>query len=427
MIHRLTTPAVLALAAIAGACTIANTEPPPLSGPSGMALNIEITASPDVLSLDGASQSLIRIVARDPNGQGKSGVLLRAEVVVNGAPVDYGTLSARTRTTDSNGVATFTYTAPNTVGEDLENVQLSITPEGAGYEDAASHVRRTVTIRLVQPGVIGAAPTADFSSSPASPLAFTDVRFDASASTGGLGATITSYVWDFGDNTSGTGVAPVHQYSLGGVYQVKLIVTNSNGLSHSVTKAITIGAGAAPVANFIFSPAIPSVGVNIFFNASSSTAGAGHRIVRYDWDFGNNVRRSGASVSNVYSTAGTFNVTLTVTDEVGQTAQIVRAVNVGASSATASFTFSPGDPTAGATITFNGGASKGEANNSVTRYTWNFGCSAPAQCSAATFTSTTSATATVVYNLPFTYTVTLTITDSGGKTATTTQEVTVAP
>jgi PKD repeat protein len=391
-----------------------------------MALSIQMTANPDVLSLDGASQSQVRILARDENGQPKAGVLLRAEIVVDGVSVDYGNLSARTRTTDSNGVATFTYTAPMSVGNDVPTVQLTVTPEGAGYEDAASHIRRVVTIRLVQPGVIGAAPTADFSSSPPSPSAFQDVRFDASASNGGLGSTITSYVWDFGDNSSGTGVAPTHRYTVSGVYQVKLTVTNSSGLSHSVTKSLTIGAGAAPTANFVFNPTNPTVGSTVFFNGSTSTAGTGHQIVRYDWDFGNGTRRSGVSTSTSYATAGIYNVVLTVTDEVGQTAQIVKTVTVGASTATANFTFSPGDPTAGTTVTFNASSSTGEAGNSITRYQWNFGCSA-AQCTTTTFTSTTSAIATTVYTMPFTYTVTLTVTDSKGKTATATQDITVAP
>ena len=166
MNHRLTTLAVVALASTIGACTITDTQPPPLGGPSEMALSLAITANPDVLSLDGASQSQVRIVARDENGQPKANVLLRAEIVVNGVSVDFGSLSARTRSTDNNGVATFTYTAPPMVGSDAPSIQLFVTPEGAGYDDASSHLRRTVTIRLVPPGVIGAVPLADFSFTP---------------------------------------------------------------------------------------------------------------------------------------------------------------------------------------------------------------------------------------------------------------------
>ncbi len=89
MNHRLTTLAVVALASTIGACTITDTQPPPLGGPSELALSLAITANPDVLSLDGASQSQVRIVARDENGQPKANVLLRAEIVVNGVSVEY--------------------------------------------------------------------------------------------------------------------------------------------------------------------------------------------------------------------------------------------------------------------------------------------------------------------------------------------------
>jgi PKD repeat protein len=389
-----------------------------------MALSLAITANPDVLSLDGASQSQIRIVARDENGQPRANVLLRAEIVVGGTSVEYGSLSARTRSTDSNGVATFTYTAPEMVGSDAPTVQVFITPEGAGYEDAASHTRRVVTIRLVPPGVVGAVPSAAFSFTPASPAAFSNVRFDASASTGGLGSTITGYTWDFGDNSSGTGVVATHQFSAPGVYQVKLIVTNSSGLSSQTVQPVTVGAGSAPAADFLINPTTANVGETVFFNGTVSSAGTGHSIVRYDWNFGDGNRRSGSNVSHVYSVAGTYNVMLTVTDEVGQTAQAVKTVSIGGSPATAVFTYSPTDPTVGTTLNFNASASKGEGTNTITSYAWDFGCTAGSTCTKATGSGVTI---TNTYNTAFTYTVRLTITDSKGKTATTTQDITIAP
>ncbi len=310
------------------------------------------------------------------------------------------------------------------VGSDAPSIQLFVTPEGAGYEDASSHLRRTVTIRLVPPGVIGAVPAADFSFTPTSPQAFSSVRFDASASTGGLGSTLTGFSWDFGDNTSATGVVATHEFDAPGTYQVRLTVTNSSGLSSQVVKSVTVGAGSAPTAVVLFSPSTPAVGATIFFNGATSTAGQGHQIVRYEWDFGDGTRRTGSSVSKVYTIAGTFNVVLTVTDEAGQTDQVVQIVSVGASAATALFTFSPTNPTVGTTINFNASASKGEGTNSISSYVWNFGCTAPAVCTSATGTGVTI---TNTYNSAFTYTVRLTITDSKGKTATVTQNVVVAP
>ena len=104
---------MIAAAVLASACTVSRTPAPPLQGPSELGLSLAITASPDVLSQDGASQSQITVHARDANGQVASNVAFRAEITVEGGGAyDYGSLSARTLVTGSNGLATFTYTAP---------------------------------------------------------------------------------------------------------------------------------------------------------------------------------------------------------------------------------------------------------------------------------------------------------------------------
>lgn len=219
---------VLALAAVASACTVSDTQPPPLTGPSEMSLSLTITANPDVLSLDGASQSQITIEARDSNGQPAANIPLRVEIVADGQAVDFGTISARTLVTNSQGRATFTYTAPLSITGATPTLSLSVTPTGT---DAAAHIRRSITIRLVPPGVIAIGPTPRFTFLPTNPAAFTDVRFDGSTSTAGLGNSITGYVWDFGDGTSATGVTATHRYSASGTYLVKLTVTDSNNLA----------------------------------------------------------------------------------------------------------------------------------------------------------------------------------------------------
>ena len=131
-------------------------------------------------------------------------------------------------------------------------------------------------------------------------------------------------------------------------------------------------------------------------------------------------------MSKTYAAAGNYNVVLTVTDEVGQTAQTVNSVTVGASAATAAFTYSPTNPRVGTTINFNGSDSKGEGTNPIVRYVWDFGCTVGTTCTTATRTST-SPTASTTFTSAFTYTVRLTVTDSKGKTATTTQDLTIAP
>jgi PKD repeat protein len=423
MIKYLARMFVLITAVVSAGCTMANVDPPPLSGPSEMSLSLTITANPDTISLDGSSQTLITVEARDTNGQPVANVPLRVEILADGQPVDFGTISARTLVTGANGRASFTYTAPGFVNGPIPNVQISVTPTGT---DASAQLRRLISVRLVPPGSINTAPTARFTFTPPSPGAFVDVRFDGSTSTAGLGAIITSYVWDFGDNTSGTGIVASHRYTVPGTYMARLTVTDSNGISHqSAVQPVTVGVGDVPTASFLFNPAAPLVGQTIFFNATPSRAGAGHRIVRYDWNFGDGSTRSGATVSKGYNAPGSYSVILTVTDEVGQTDQEVVPVSVGASPVTATFTYSPTDPVVGTDLIFNGSDSKGEGTNAIVRYEWDFGCTVGVNCTQSTFTSTSSATATTRYTQPFTYTVRLTVTDSTGKRGTTTQEVAI--
>jgi len=412
---------VFATAVGSAACTMTDASAPPLAGPSEMSLSLVVTASPDVLSLDGSSQTLIRVEARDHNGQPAPNRPLRIEILADGQLVDFGTISARTLVTNSNGLASFTYTAPSFVAGTIPDLQLSVTPtDVTAGSDASAHLRRLITIRLVPPGVIGGAPTARFTVLPTTAAAFSDVRFDGSASTAGLGAVITSYVWDFGDGTSGTGITATHRYTAPGTYLARLTVTDSNGFSNqSEAQAVTVGAGTPPTARIVFSPASPRADETIFFNGTTSTASAGHRIVRYDWDFGTGSRRSGATVSRSYDAPGAYSVVLTVTDEVGQTGQVTQTVNVAAAAVpVASFTFSPTTATAGTQVNFNASASTAPTGSTISSYAWDFG-------DGSTAGPTSSNTTQHTFGTTGTYVVTLTVTDSEGRRATATRNVTV--
>ncbi len=318
---------VLMTAAVGTACTMTDIDPPPLAGPSEMSLSLVLTANPDILSLDGSSQTLITVEARDTNGQLVPNVPLRVEILADGQVTDFGSISARNVVTGSNGRAMFTYTAPSFVGGAIPRLQLSVTPTGT---DASTHVDRNVTVRLVAPGSIGSSPTARFTFLPAAPAAFTDVRFVGSSSTAGLGAVITGYTWDFGDGTTGTGETTTHQFAEVGTYLVSLTVTDSNGRTNeSAFQSVVVTGGTVPVATFVSSPTAPRAGQTIFFNATQSTAGQGHQIVSYRWSWGDGKpTSSGSTPSHVYTAAGTYVVVLTVTDEVGQVGRINTEVTV---------------------------------------------------------------------------------------------------
>jgi len=86
--------------------------------------------------------------------------------------------------------------------------------------------------------VVGAATTASFTFSPDTPAVNTAVSFDATASTSS--STITNYAWNFGDNSSGSGVRTTHTYTIAGTYTVTLTVTDSSNNSATTSRQITI-------------------------------------------------------------------------------------------------------------------------------------------------------------------------------------------
>jgi PKD repeat protein len=86
-----------------------------------------------------------------------------------------------------------------------------------------------------------APPRASFVAKP--PLTSPDweITFDASSSTAeGYGDTITSYNWDFGDETSDTGQIVKHSYPDLGNYTVTLNVTDSEGFWNTTSREVAI-------------------------------------------------------------------------------------------------------------------------------------------------------------------------------------------
>lgn len=354
-------------------CTIQDTKAPALQGPSEMSLAFTLSAVPDVLAQDGASQSQITIQARDANGQPARSVTFRIDMSVNGLLADFGSLSARTLVTGTDGRATVTYTTPQSVTGGVDTgqvVTILVTPFGTDFGNSLS---RAVNIRLIPPGVLlPGGPTPKFTVTPAAPTAFSDVKFDASTSVPAPSTLLTSYSWNFGDGGTGSGVVAFHRFAAGS-FVVTLTVTDTNGVSASAPQTLTVGAGTPPTANFVFSPAAPAIHQDILFNASTSTAGTGRSIVRYDWDFGSGVQRSGVTVTKAYDTPGTYTVVLTVTDDVGQTGTSTKNVLVTATSAVliADFTVSPTAPHTGNTVFFN--ASLSSPQSQISTYAWDWG------------------------------------------------------
>lgn len=260
------------LALAVSACTVHQTTAPSPLGTSDFSLALDMTATPDSISQDGSSQSSIVVTAHGPNGAPKSGVSLRLDMQVDGVTQDFGTLNARTVVTGSDGRANAIYTAPPRSpisGAPPTMISIVASPNGT---DAQATNTRSVSIRLVPPGVIvsPAQPKADFTWSP-TPVSFNvPVTFDASTScavepvngscptaipgTPGF-ATIVSYAWDFGDgvvqSVSGPTVSHTYAASTATSFNVTLKVTNDRGQTSlpPTSKIVAVSASPAPSGN----------------------------------------------------------------------------------------------------------------------------------------------------------------------------------
>lgn len=89
-------------------------------------------------------------------------------------------------------------------------------------------------------------------------------------------------------------------------------------------QAIAIAPNQPPEAAFSTSPASPAPEANVSFDASGSTDPDGE-VTRYDWDFGdgNVAEDGGASPEHAYAEPGTYQVTLTTTDDEGCSTKFV--------------------------------------------------------------------------------------------------------
>ena len=167
-------------------------------------------------------------------------------------------------------------------------------------------------------GGINQAPVADFSWQRSG----LDVDFDGSASSDPDG-NIASYSWDFGDGgPAGSGPAPSHEYTAEGTYDVKLTVTDNGGRTASKTIPVEV-VNQAPVA--AFTPTTSELSLSVAAGASSDPDGS---ITSYAWEFGDGAVGSGVTADHTYATSGTYQVTLTVTDDLGRTGSVTKPVTV---------------------------------------------------------------------------------------------------
>lgn len=139
-----------------------------------------------------------------------------------------------------------------------------------------------------------------------------------------VGANPATYLWDFGDGNTATTQNATHTYTTPNQYTVTLTVTDANGVSYSRQQKILYQA-VPPVADFAYTNPVCSGGENIF---TDNTISPIDTVVSWHWDLGNNTTANTQNAAAIYSTPGSYNVTLTITTQNGCTSSITKQVDV---------------------------------------------------------------------------------------------------
>lgn len=121
-----------------------------------------------------------------------------------------------------------------------------------------------------------------------------------------LSTNAVSWQYNFGDGSSGTNQNETHTYLTAGTFLTKQIVSNAFGCQDSTT--LTLLVHALPVAHFSANAVCEDAVMN-FVNLSIGTGNT------YAWDFDDLGATSNLqNPTHIYANAGSFNVTLMVTD-----------------------------------------------------------------------------------------------------------------
>src|SRR6266567_3430837 len=209
--------------------------------------------------------------------------------------------------------------------------------------------------------------------------------------------------WSFGDGSSGTGCSATHIYTTSGTFTANVTITDSLGVKATTELTIVVDpklviAGVAP------SPNPSEVRAQVSFTAS--TTGGTTPYVSYTWAFGDGTTATTTigTASHTYSSAGTFNITVTLTDSAGSRATLSGSATINQKlSVTAKASPNPTEVSKPLSLTgtMSGGVGSPTCN-------WSFGDGSSGSGCSATHTYTTAGT----------FTAAVTMTDGLGVTAT---------
>ncbi len=176
------------------------------------------------------------------------------------------------------------------------------------------------TNNIIKPITVYPSPTANFIVNN-SCLNVSAQCSDLSVGNGGL---INQWEWDFTNNGSidNSTQNPLNLYSTDGIFDIKLIVSTSDGCKDTVIVPVTIY--PMPTADFTFTNECLGVANNFIDNSLVSSG----TITNWNWNFGNLNNSTLQNPSELYGSDGNFDVILVVTTNDLCQDTITKTINV---------------------------------------------------------------------------------------------------
>ena len=133
-----------------------------------------------------------------------------------------------------------------------------------------------------------------------------------------------NFDWDFGDGNTDNGDYVTFSYGSVGNYNVQLTITNGCGIDTVLTDVVSVSAGTPVIGGYIDGPDSICPGEEFYMWSNANNG------VSFEWDMGDAsplVTNSG-NMEYTYPVAGTYNVSVTITNDCGNTDVVSQTIVV---------------------------------------------------------------------------------------------------
>jgi PKD repeat protein len=209
-----------------------------------------------------------------------------------------------------------------------------------------------------------------------------------------------SWTWSSNGAAFSTEQNPKYTFTTPGKYTIRMEVTDAEGVTNAAVKESYINVLSSPVADFSFGPQPAGINEQVHFTDQSTGAPTS-----WMWDFGDKNTSSLQSPAHAYAEAGTYEVTLTVSNAMGIGIPVKKSITIVHDKPAADFVGSPTESSFyPATVSFTD-----LSTGVVTAWNWEFSTEGKQVATSA------DKNPVITFNNPGIYDVTLTITNNGGK------------